>query len=91
MARSTAKKQEVKKPIPTRKPSVAKWEKPSDELIEKFYASLPDDNGVERKKMFGLPCAFVNGNMAVGMFAQSIMVRLNEKERVEWISKKGAK
>ena len=68
-----------------------KWEKPTEGLIEKFYASLPDDSRVERRKMFGLPCAFVNGNMSVGMFAQSIMVRLNEKERGDCIRKKGAK
>ena len=89
MAKSLAKKPGEKKAASSKK-AMPKWEKPTEELIEKFYASLPADSRVERRKMFGLPCAFVNGNMAVGMFAQLIMVRLNEKEREEWI-KKGAK
>jgi hypothetical protein len=37
----------------------------------------------ERRKMFGHPCAFVGGNMATGLFADSWMVRLPDTERTE--------
>ena len=71
----------------TKKMSMPKWEKPAEDLIEKFHDSLPDDPRVERKKMFGFPSAFVNGNMAAGIFNQIIMVRLSEAERQEWMGK----
>lgn len=40
--------------------------------------------------MFGFPCAFVNGNMCVGIFNQDIMVRLSEADRKDWIENKEA-
>jgi TfoX/Sxy family transcriptional regulator of competence genes len=65
----------------SKKAAMPKWEKPAEELAVKFYEALPKDEQVERKKMFGYPCAFVNGNMAVGMFGQDIFVRFDEAER----------
>ncbi len=54
------------------------WEKPSETLIEHFGRWLPDDSNVERRKMFGCPCAFVNGNMFAGVHEQNLIVRLSE-------------
>ncbi len=50
------------------------------ELVERFGAVLdrvatPD---TLRRPMFGYPCAFVGGNMATGLFAESWWVRLPE-------------
>ena len=39
------------------------WVKSSESLIEAFHEALPDDDGIERRKMFGFPCAFANGKM----------------------------
>ncbi|MFO1311457.1 MAG: TfoX/Sxy family protein [Burkholderiales bacterium] len=56
----------------------AKWKKPPPDLVARFEASLPRDPEVARRQMFGCPCAFVNGNMACGLFEDSVMVRLGE-------------
>jgi hypothetical protein len=56
-----------------------KMEKSPPELVERFGVFMeerfPD---VERRKMFGYPAAFVNGNLATGLFASSWFVRLPE-------------
>lgn len=57
------------------------WKKAPAELIEAFYAALPDDGRIERRKMFGFPCAFVNGNMFTGIHEDNVIVRLSEAER----------
>jgi TfoX/Sxy family transcriptional regulator of competence genes len=58
-----------------------KWERSSPELIARFDACLPKAAGVERRQMFGCPCAFVNGNMFTGVHEQRLIVRLPEKQR----------
>lgn len=65
-----------------------KWEKSSPELIEKFYEVMKHFGHVELRKMFGYPCAFLNGNMCVGLHQQNLAVRLSEKDR-ETALKKG--
>jgi TfoX/Sxy family transcriptional regulator of competence genes len=49
----------------------------------RFDAALPEAAGVEPRKMFGMPCAFVNGNMFAGLFEESVMVRLDDAGRSE--------
>ncbi len=55
------------------------FEKSSPELVARFGAALervgtPDTT---RRPMFGYPCAWINGNMATGLFAESWWVRLS--------------
>lgn len=57
--------------------------KPSPELTARFQAIVPDAPGVERKQMFGMPAAFVNGNMFAGLFEENMLVRLDEAGRAE--------
>jgi TfoX/Sxy family transcriptional regulator of competence genes len=66
-------------------PSTAKkkWQKSSPELISRFDACLPSAVGVQRRQMFGYPCAFVNGNMFTGLHEQRLVVRLPEADRNE--------
>lgn len=52
--------------------------KSSPALVERFAAVLDGHPDVERRKMFGYPAAFVGGNMATGLFAESWIVRLPE-------------
>ncbi|HTE84526.1 MAG TPA: TfoX/Sxy family protein [Dehalococcoidia bacterium] len=52
------------------------WEKTPPEMVELFDASLPDDPAVQRRKMFGFPAAFVNGNMFASMHQAQMVVRL---------------
>lgn len=55
------------------------------ELALRFEASLPDDELVHRRKMFGCPCAFVNGNMFAGLHEDRMVLRLSPEEREQSI------
>ena len=55
------------------------WEKVTPELATRFLAALPDAANVERRQMFGCPCAFVNGNMFAGLHEDRLIVRLPEE------------
>jgi TfoX/Sxy family transcriptional regulator of competence genes len=70
-------------------PKVA-WRKAPPDLIERFEAALPEQPGVERRTMFGYPCAFVGGQMFAGLFAESVIVRLSEDERQTALASQGA-
>jgi TfoX/Sxy family transcriptional regulator of competence genes len=51
------------------------------ELVDSFEALLTSLPGAEPRKMFGMPCAFVNGNMFIGLFEDRIMFRLGAADR----------
>jgi|CXWL01.1.fsa_nt_gi TfoX/Sxy family transcriptional regulator of competence genes len=55
---------------------MAKWKKSPPELVAAFDAALPRAARVERRQMFGYPCAFVNGNMAVGLHENRLIARV---------------
>ena len=57
------------------------WTKSSQSLIDLFTESLPDDPRVERRKMFGYPCAFANGHMFAGLFQDDMFARLPAADR----------
>jgi TfoX/Sxy family transcriptional regulator of competence genes len=59
------------------------WRKPSAELVEQFHLLAAGIEGVELRKMFGYPAAFVNGNLAFGLYQETFMVRLPEDAREE--------
>jgi hypothetical protein len=72
------------------------WAMPSFEkspaaLVERFGRVMDHHPSAERRRMFGYPCAFVGGNMATGLFADSWMVRLPEAERAELLAIDGAR
>ncbi len=62
-----------------------KWKKPSEKMIKFFDSILPGSSKVERKKMFGCPVGFINGNMFMGLHSDRIVLRLDEKERESFI------
>jgi hypothetical protein len=51
-------------------------------VVAAYEAALPDDPRVERKKMFGTPCAFVNRQMFFGTFGETLVARVGP-ERVD--------
>ncbi|NHK29760.1 MAG: TfoX/Sxy family protein [Asgard group archaeon] len=59
-----------------------KYEKPSEELsflldeLTQFY-------NCSKRKMFGCPSYFVNGNMFAGVFEDTIYLRLSEEDQIE--------
>jgi hypothetical protein len=61
------------------------WKKPSAELVAAFDAVLPGAPA-ERRLMFGFPAAFVNGNMFMGLFEESFILRLDgdRKALAKW-------
>jgi TfoX/Sxy family transcriptional regulator of competence genes len=60
---------------------MAKWEKSPEALIQLLDRVLPEGPNIERRKMFGYPCAFVNGNMFAGLFGARMFVRLSAEDR----------
>ena len=52
------------------------WMKSAAELVERFGTALPEHPGVVRTPMFGHSAAFGNGNMAYGLFRDSVVVRI---------------
>lgn len=52
------------------------WTKAPQGLIDLFDACLPEGPGLERRRMFGQPCAFVNGNMFAGLLQETAFARL---------------
>jgi hypothetical protein len=66
-----------------------KWHKSPDALVQAFDHCLPIVPGVQRKAMFGYPCAFLHGHLFCGLHQDGIIVRLPEARR-NALLKKGA-
>ena len=69
-----------------------KFEKSSPELVARFSTVLdrhtaPD---ITRRQMFGYPCAWINGNMLSGLFAQDWWVHVSEPDREALLALPGA-
>ena len=56
------------------------WKKTPESLL-KFFDEKTADIQCERRKMFGYPCCFMNGNMFIGTFGEDLILRLGQKER----------
>ncbi len=67
------------------------WTKSPESLVELFDSVLPTETGVERRQMFGYPCAFVNGNMFMGLHQQNMILRLAPDDRELFIATYGTK
>ncbi len=76
------------------KPKIAKMPKftPAPEALKATFAKAIDGlPGIEPRKMFGYPCAFVNGQMFMGVFADRLMLRLSDADRAKFLKLPGAK
>ena len=58
------------------------------EMIALFEAVCPPPP-VAPRKMFGYPAAFINGNMFMGLFADQMMLRLDEADRARALQEPG--
>ncbi len=58
---------------------MSSWTKVSADLAAAFDAALPRSPLVERRQMFGCPCAFVNGQMFAGLHQERLLVRLPDE------------
>lgn len=62
----------------------------ADSTISKIFEDLtPTERRVTSKKMFGQPAAFANGNLFMGVYGESLFVRLSEPDRTEAKTKGG--
>jgi TfoX/Sxy family transcriptional regulator of competence genes len=59
----------------------ATWKKAPQQNVDFFNKFLEDYPDVEKRKMFGYPCAFLGGNMFFGLFEETYFLRLPEGER----------
>jgi TfoX/Sxy family transcriptional regulator of competence genes len=66
------------------------WKKSPDSLVQRFNEVVPQDAAVERRSMFGYPCAFLGGHMFCGLFQDHFILRLSEAERIKFLKEKGA-
>ena len=57
-----------------------RFEKPSPRMVA-LFDDLVQGRPLQRRPMFGMPCAFAGGRMCVGLFADSLFVRLPEPYR----------
>ncbi|MEO8248104.1 MAG: hypothetical protein ABI589_01935 [Burkholderiales bacterium] len=55
------------------------WQKSPEELVFRFDQSLKATAGVERRKMFGCPSAFVHGNAFAFVHEHRLVVRLPDE------------
>ena len=65
------------------------WQKIPKENHPPFYAALPDDRRAKTIKMFGGVAGTVNGNMFGGLWADTVVVRLGERDREKVLAMKG--
>ena len=68
-----------------------KWIKASEKTLESFDKISPNFPGLEKRKMFGYPVTFINGNMFMGVHGDSVILRLPENHKIEFLKLKSAK
>jgi TfoX/Sxy family transcriptional regulator of competence genes len=59
------------------------------DLVARFATATEGIPGIERRKMFGYPAAFVNGNLVTGLFGDGWHVRLPEDQQAEILAAGG--
>ena len=69
----------------------AKWKKSPERLVERFGQVVPPEPAVERRSMFGYPCAFLNGHMFCGLYQDHFILRLPAPVRVKFLAQPDAK
>ena len=62
-----------------------KWLPAPEELVRLFDSAVSALPKAEKRKMFGYPCAFINGQMFTGLFQESMFLRLSGMDRAEFL------
>lgn len=65
------------------------WTKSPQSLIDLFDKSVPSGAGITRRKMFGYPAVFANGNLFIGLHQNDFIMRLSEKDRARFSAEFG--
>ncbi len=53
------------------------WTKSPQSLVELFDKSVLSGDSISRRKMFGYPAAFANGNLFAGLHQNDFIIRLS--------------
>ncbi|MSP49445.1 MAG: TfoX family protein [Alphaproteobacteria bacterium] len=72
-------------------PLAMAWRKAPPGLIQLFDRAIPADRGVERRKMFGYPAAFLGGRLFAGLHQEDFILRLSETDRARLLALPGAR
>ncbi len=67
----------------TKRTAPPKMKPASNEWTAAFLEAIEGKTGVEQRKMFGYPAAFVGGNMAAGLHGDGLVLRLGDEDREE--------
>ena len=78
------------KPEATAKPSMSVWQKAPPELVIFFKALMARYPQIEQRVMFGYPCAFCNGYMVTGLFADKMILKLSPMDLPIFMALPGA-
>ncbi|MCX5971334.1 MAG: TfoX/Sxy family protein [Coprothermobacterota bacterium] len=65
------------------------WRPASAEMVKRFERAMAPFP-VQQRKMFGLPCAFLVGQMVAGLFQDGLFLRLGEEDRKAFLALEGA-
>src|SRR6266568_1604674 len=65
------------------------WTKSPQSLIDLFETSVPSGTSVSRRKMFGYPAAFANGNLFIGLHQNDFIMRLSAEDRAHFCARYG--
>lgn len=68
-----------------------KWVKSPPELVGFFESLTAAFPAAQKKKMFGYPCIFMNGNLTAGLFQDRMMLRLAEADRDLFLRQSGTR
>ncbi len=66
------------------------WKKAPQELISTFDKAMEALPEAEKRKIFGYPCAFINGQMFAGLHQGSFIMRLSSEDREAFLKLEGA-
>jgi TfoX/Sxy family transcriptional regulator of competence genes len=66
------------------------WKKSPPHLVALFNAAITAFPEATTRMMFGYPCAFVNGQLTTGLFAESMFVRLSPEDEAKLLRTAGA-
>ena len=78
-------------PAPAKSRPMPKFTPAPEAVVTLFHSAVEGLPEVELRKMFGYPCAFVHGQMLMGVFQDRIMLRLSEADRAKFLRQPGAR
>jgi TfoX/Sxy family transcriptional regulator of competence genes len=67
-----------------------KFTKPQEDTVRRFTEAAEAVPGAQRRKMFGYEAFFIHGHFAAGLWANTVVFKLDEKDLAAFLKLKGA-